>query len=83
MKNLIEKFKQQPLPFKFIILVFVLWAYPFIESRVVGAQGFGDLSIISNIIMGISTIPIGFMVWAFLIKPISHWISRLVMKLLK
>ena len=71
MKNLIEKFKSLPIPLRLMVLIVLLWAYPFIYSGIIGAHGWYDLNIISQILLGISAVPFSIIVWLFGIKPLK------------
>ena len=75
MKKLIEKFKSQPLPIKLIGGSMLLWAEPFIESMVVGAGGFSDLSIVALILLGLGGLIFLFLFVKFFIMPVGYWIG--------
>ena len=75
MKKLIEKFKSQPLALKLIGGTMLLWAYPFIESFIVGAGGFGDLSIVALILLILGGLIFLFLAVKFFIMPVGYWIG--------
>ena len=83
MKNLIEKFKSLPIPLRLMILVVLLWAYPFVYSGIIGAHGWYDLNLISQILLGISAVPFLVVVWLFGIKPLKVWIFDSLRRKLK
>ena len=71
--NMIEKFKQQPLPVKIGAGILATWIYPFIESVITGADGFYDLSIIAIILISIGLLGLLYSFIVFLLLPIGKW----------
>lgn len=83
MKNLIEKFKSLPIPLRLMIIIGLLWAYPFIYAGSIGAKGWYDLNILAIILMGLSILPFGYLVWLFGIKPLKVWLFDSLRRILK
>ena len=75
--KLIEKFKDQPFPVKMLAIVFLSWAYPFIEAMITGAGGFYDLSIVAIILLSIGLIGFAYLAAITFFIPIGKWIGRL------
>lgn len=75
--KLIEKFKEQPFPVKMLAIIFLSWIYPFIESMIVGATGFYDLSIVAIILLSIGLLGFGYLALLTFFIPIGKWIGKL------
>ena len=77
MKKIIKSFKSQPLPLKLIVLGILLWVFPFIESGLVQAQGWDDLSIIAKAFLLLGSIPVFYLFIMYGIAPAIYWIGVL------
>ena len=80
MKKVKELFNKQPQPIKILAITALIWLCPFIESAIIQATGWYDLSLFSKILMGISAIPFGYMLWQYGIRVLIYWISQLIFK---
>ena len=74
MKKLIEKFKKLPLLKKLLFGNIFLWLYPFIESMIVGASGFADLSIFAIVLLSIGGVIFAYLFIKGLVIPVGYWI---------
>ena len=76
MKKLINKIKSLSWtsPITLIGAAILLWAEPFIESMIVGAGGFLDLSIVALILLCLGGLIFLFIAVKFFIMPVGYWI---------
>lgn len=74
MKKLIDKFNSLWLPVKLMIIIAVSWVIPFVESAVIGATDYGDLSIFSLILLGIGLLVFTYMAYIWFFRPIGGWL---------
>lgn len=79
MGKLIDKIKKQPLEKKLLFGGMLLWLYPFIESIIIGATGFYDLSIVATTLIIIGGLPLVYFFYKF-VRQVIYWISLLFKK---
>lgn len=79
--KILDKIKQQPAPVKLLAGVFLFWVYPFIESMIVGAGGFYDLSILAIVLLFLGGIIFGYLAITTFFIPVGMWIGRLFKKI--